>query len=195
MTAILYPVARTAEAALHAPAGFAEREREAGRVAGGGVSFVTEAVGPAFATREAALDAYGGREEDERPGRIVLAMEQRWCQLRPVSAGPGAKPKPRAAVRPAFRDGRRWPAPEPAGAPPTLWRLSVSYWRMGEAAAVMDAPARGLRRDQAAREIDSPALSALARQPLRPAKPQQPLDIGLFEVRLPEAPEIIVPDD
>ena len=33
------------------------------------------------------------------------------------------------------------------------------------------------------------------RQPLQPFKPQQPLDIGLFETRLPESPHIIVPDE
>jgi len=31
--------------------------------------FVTEAVGPAFASREEALDAYAGRLDDERPGK------------------------------------------------------------------------------------------------------------------------------
>ena len=39
------------------------------------------------------------------------------------------------------------------------------------------------------------AKQAIAHQPLRPVKPQQPLDIGLFEVRLPESPDIVVPDE
>ena len=39
------------------------------------------------------------------------------------------------------------------------------------------------------------ALHALSRQPLQPVKPQQPLDVGLFEYRLPEAPEIVIPDE
>jgi hypothetical protein len=30
---------------------------------------------------------------------------------------------------------------------------------------------------------------------MRAVQPQQPLDIGLFEFRLPEAPDIIVPDE
>lgn len=202
MTAILYPVAASADAALHAPTGFAEREREAGRVAAGAVSFATEAVGPAFPNREAALDAYAGRVDDERPGRVAQAMDQRWCQLRPVSADEGVKPKrsgkpgPGATiVRPDFRDGRRWPVREPASVTSTLWRLSVSYWRILEAPAVADTPARALRRDLAGRDIDAPALNALARQPLRAAKPQQPLDIGLFEVRMPESPDLIMPDE
>lgn len=36
--------------------------------------------------------------------------------------------------------------------------------------------------------MDTDALRALTCQPLRAVKPQQPLDIGLFETRLPEAP-------
>jgi hypothetical protein len=35
----------------------------------------------------------------------------------------------------------------------------------------------------------------MAQAPLRPIEPQQPLDIGLFETRLPEAPHIVVPDE
>ena len=35
----------------------------------------------------------------------------------------------------------------------------------------------------------------MARQPLRPVEPQQPLDIGLFEVRPPDAPHIVMPDE
>jgi hypothetical protein len=35
----------------------------------------------------------------------------------------------------------------------------------------------------------------MTRAPLKPTKPQQPLDIGLFETRLPEAPHIVVPDE
>lgn len=183
---ILYPVAETAEAALHAPRGFAAREREAGQLAGREVEFVTEAVGPAFATREAAVEAYAGRGEGEP-----------WRQLRAVSVPPGAKPRPRAPVKPVFRDGRRWPSPEAQASERTLWRLSVSFWRIAKAGtAGIDTPARRLRRDAAAgRALDPEALEALARQPLRAHAPQHALDIGLFEVRLPEDPSIIVPDE
>jgi hypothetical protein len=38
-------------------------------------------------------------------------------------------------------------------------------------------------------------VRAIARAPLRPVKPQQPLDIGLFETRPPEAPHIVMPDE
>ncbi len=83
---LLYPVAETAQAALDSPLGFAVREREAQRLADATVTFTTEMVGPAFASEEAALDAYAGRLDDERPGRRVqVAPEARWCALRPVA--------------------------------------------------------------------------------------------------------------
>ena len=55
MTAILYPVAANAELALSRPLGRAARESEARRRAGEAVVFATDPVGPAFATRAAAL--------------------------------------------------------------------------------------------------------------------------------------------
>jgi hypothetical protein len=76
-----------------------------------------------------------------------------------------------------------------------VWRLSVSYWRIcGEEEAPAET-ARSLRRRPEARDLDPRTLSALSRQPLRPMKPQQALDIGLFEVRAPEAPHILIPDE
>ena len=59
MTAILYPVAANAEQAMAAPLGRAAREREALGVAEAAVIFTTDPTGPAFATREAASEAYG----------------------------------------------------------------------------------------------------------------------------------------
>ena len=105
--AILYPVAATADAALHSPLGFAAREREAEFTAKADVEFITQAVGPAFTTREAALDAYAGKVDDERPGRISVALEARWCELRAVSTPLGVKPRLRAPLQPEHRDGRR----------------------------------------------------------------------------------------
>ncbi len=196
---ILYPVAETPEAALHAPRGHAARAREAERVAGCAVRFVTEAVGPAFSSRDAALDAYAGRVDDDRPGRASPPPEGRWVQLRPVSAAPGVKPRPRPTVKPVNREGRRWPSPPSQTGdeePPTLWRLSVSYWRVEQAAVVPpQAAARKLRRDAAAKDLDAAVLDALARQPLRPLRPQRALDIGLFEYRPPDAPDLIIPDE
>jgi hypothetical protein len=194
---ILYPIAETPEAALHAPCGHAARAREAGRLAGGQVEFVTDVVGPAFATREAALDAYAGRVEDDRPGRSIVPIEARYCQLRPVSVAPGIKPKPKPPVKPAFRDGRRWPAPpEPSDRTETLWRLSISYWRIRQAeSAAPEIAARKLRRDPLGKDLEGAVLDALARQPLRPVRPQRALDIGLFEFRPPDDPSLIIPDE
>jgi hypothetical protein len=193
---VLYPVADTAEAALHAPKGFAARERTARDLAGGEVAFVTETVGPAFETEVAALDAYAGRLDDERPShRLQVSPEARWCSLRPVAA-PGAR-RTRKAIAPTNQGGRRWPAPDPK-AGRALWRLSVSYWRIGGAEAGLPQPtdaARKLRRSAEGEGLDANALQSLARQPLQAMRPQQPLDIGLFETRPPEAPHIIMPDE
>lgn len=193
---ILYPVAANAEAALARPAGRAAREREAVALAGAPVSFVTEATGPAFATRDAALDAFAGKLDDPRPGHgVLVAPEDRYCVI--AERIEGAVPAP---VEPAFVRGRRWPKP-PARTPRTCFRLIVSYWRIGEAAAAEPEPtsaadqARAIRRKSEAAQLNAAELRALARQPLRPVKPQQPLDVGLFEVRAPEAPHILIPDE
>ena len=177
MTLLAYPVAANADAALSAPLGRAVREREARDLAGGAVRFVTELVGPAFATRAAAEAAYAGRlGEGARLSERVAAK---------------AVPKP---ARPINRDGRRWPAP-PAEAPATVWRLELSYWKAGDEAEPPVDQARTLRRRATAAELNAERLAALRRQPLRPTRPQQPLDIGLFEARLPEAPHIVVADE
>lgn len=191
MTLILYPVADNADAALTAPHGRAAREREAVKILKADVVFETQLAGPGFATREAALDAYAGKVEDDRPGRVFTpAAEDRWLRLVEVVA-PDERRAP-APVRPAYRDGRRWPEPPPA--PRTVWRLSVSYWRPAAAGQPLDGPQARLARRKA-QDLDPDALRALTRQPLRPVKPQQGLDIGLFEARLPENPDIIVPDE
>ncbi|MDP3660242.1 hypothetical protein [Phenylobacterium sp.] len=188
MTAILYPVAANGEAALAAPRGRAARESQARSLAGRDVAFVSEAVGPAFATREAALGAYAPRLEDATPG---LAAEDRFCRLAETVAP--AQRAELAPVSPANSDGRRWPAARPA--PRTVWRLQVSYWRIA-GDRVAEAPqARRARRSGEASALPPETLRAMADQPLRPFKPQQALDIGLFEVRLPEAPHIVVPDE
>jgi hypothetical protein len=190
MSAILYPVAASADEALSRPRARAAREREAARAAGEAVVFATELAGPAFASREAALSAYQGKVEDERSG-FTPAPEDRFCRLvEQAAAAPGEAPL--GPIAPAMKDGRRWPAPPPA--PRTVWRISVGYWRMASAERPLDAPqARELRR--AGKPVDAQTLRAIARQPLRAVKPQQPLDIGLFETRLPENPSIVVPDE
>lgn len=195
MTAILYPVAPNADAALARPAGRAAREREALALAGEAVAFTTEPTGPAFATREAALDAYVGKVDDDRPGRAhTVPAEDRFCRLVETAIA-GSRGRATTPVSPTFEGGRRWPAPA-AEPPRTAWRLSVAYWRIATAERPIEAPqARQARRRGTARELDTETLRAMSRQPLRPVEPQQPLDIGLFERRLPESPHIIVPDE
>lgn len=196
MSAILYPVAPDAEAALAAPLGRAAREREARGLAGGQtVSFITRPVGPDFASREAALDAYVGKVEDDRPGRLVsLPPEDRFCRLAELAVQVGGRRPTPPPARPVLKDGRRWPA-APAAPVATVWRLQVSFWKVGAGAeASLDGPqARKVRR--AGAEADRDTLNALARQPLRALRPQQPLDIGLFEMRPPEAPHTVIADE
>jgi hypothetical protein len=191
MTAVRYPVAKTAEAALSGPVGRAARMSEAEALAGGAVDFVSEAAGPAFPSREALLEAYAGRLDDENTGASV-APEDRYLNMVEL-ADEKTAPQP---VRPVYRAGRRWP--KPRAAPQTLWRLSVRYWRIGEPAAPLlsppATPAEAARRAQA-QPLDAKALRERIQQPLRPVKPQQPLDIGLFEVRPPDAPHIVMPDE
>lgn len=177
MTAILYPVAANAELAMAGPLGRAAREREALAVAGEAVVFTTDPVGPAFATQAAAQDAYAG------------PLSEAWARIAEQIL-PGQK-VPHA--EPTFADGRRWP--EPTQTPPrTAWRLMVSYWRISTAERPIEAPqARAARRARQA--LDAETVHAMARQPLRPIEPQQPLDIGLFEVRPPDAPHIVMPDE
>lgn len=196
MNAVLYPVARNAEAALNAPLGRAARAREAQSRAKAEVVFVTEETGPGFASREAALDAWKGRLDDDRPSaRTVLAVEDRYCALREVLAVEGKRRPVVAAVKPAMKNGRRWPEPPPK--PATVWRLSVSYWKLVETEEDRPAgQARAVRRDpEAAEKLDARALRRVAETPLRAFRPQQPLDIGLFEFRPPEAPDRVMPDE
>jgi hypothetical protein len=194
---VLYPVAANAETALSAPLGRAAREREALGLAaatpGREVRFVVEMVGPAFESREAALDACQGRVDDVRPGSSAVAPEDRFLTVREVLAPvKGRRPRVEPA-KPVFKNGRRWP--KPATELKTCWRVSISYWKVVEAPASALAPARKTRRDESARGLGRDALEALTRQPLAPIAPQRPLDIGLFEVRAPENPGLVLPDE
>ena len=183
MAAILYPVAANAELALSQPRARAARASDAERLAGEAVVFTTDAVGPAFASEAAALAAYGERvEAPDAADRFCRLAEQFLPQ----------KGRSFAPVEPTNEDGHRWPKPGPA--PRTAWRLMVSYWRIATAERPIEAPqARKARR--AKQTLAPETLRAIARQPLRPVEPQQPLDIGLFETRLPENPSIVVPDE
>ncbi len=193
MSAVRYPIAANPDAALHKPIGRAARESEAQAAAGVSVEFVTEPAGPAFPTREAALDAYAGRIDEDRPGRPSVAPEDRFCELREVMVKVRGRMPRTGQAKPVFAGGRRWP--EPPAPPATVWRLSVSYWRTVDAARHAELEQARKARKREGAELDREALRALARQPLQPVKPQQPLDVGLFEFRPPEAPHILMPDE
>ena len=183
MNAILYPVAPNAEAALSAAMGTAAREREAKEMAGRDVEFISEDVGPAFETPEAAEAALG------------KYLEGGAARLREVVAKVKGRTPVIAPVRPVYEGGHRWPRAE-APLTKTVWRLSVSYWRIVDPARFAELEqARKARKAAAGEQLGRDALRALARQPLQPVKPQQPLDVGLFEYRLPEAPDIVIPDE
>lgn len=193
MTAILYPVAANADEALAKPLGRAARARDAEGFAGE-VEFCAEDVGPAFPSREAALDAFAGRLEDDRPGRAVsLPPEERYLTLRQVAVRQGGRIPVRPPVQPSFENGRRWPAGGP-GAVPVAWRLSISYWRIVQPETA-PGQARLARKKAAGPLLSAQALRAMAREPLRPVKPQQPLDVGLFETQLPEDPNRLIADE
>ena len=172
VSAIRYPIAANAADALKAPSGRAAREREAERLVGEPVAFVREFTGPVFRgedeARAACLVHIDGRGSS-------LAPEDRFCELKAVVQ--------RSRV--------------PFAPPHTAWRLSVAYWRIGPAPtpAAQAEQARKARRQKTGAVPDGETLEALANQPLLPIKPQRALDIGLFEVRLPESPHIIVPDE
>jgi hypothetical protein len=159
------------------PLGRAAREREAEGVAGEAVHFVREFTGPVFKTEAAALDAYAGRVDDERPGqRRMIPSPDRFCELKPIAE--------RGMI--------------PFSGKHTAWRLSVAYWRTASGDALrppMEQARKTRRNRQAAETLDTRDLIALTDQPLQPLHPQKALDIGLFEVRLPENPAIIVPDE
>ncbi len=172
VSAIAYPIAANADAALNAPLGRALRESQARALGGGEAVFARELTGPAFDSRAEALAAYAGRLDDPE-ARVTVAPEDRYCDLQAVVAMDGG---PRALR--------------------TVWRLQVGYWRTGPAseAARVD-QARRARRGARGPQLDNQAVNALAREPLRPLRPQQPLDIGLFETPRPEAPDRLIPDE
>ena len=187
---VRFPVAVNAEAALEAPSGRAVREREALALAAGmQVEFVRELVGPLFATREAAEAAWP--DVIDRPGAAAVQPEDRFCELMEVLE-PDARRGGQA--EPVFEAGSRWP--KPRRLLKTQWRLQVGYWKILDPAAEPALPqARAARKTQEGEALDAKALRAMARQKLAPMKPQQPLDIGLFEYSPPEAPHLTIPDE
>ena len=187
MSLVRYPVAANAQIALSAPLGLAERASDAARLAIAPVDFVSEAVGDAFETREAAFAVW----------RSALEANAEWCVLRETVAPVAGKPQVLMPVQPSHRDGRRWPTPPPP--PKTVWRLNVTYWRLAAPSEPATSEpldqARKARRDPRAEQLNVAALRALAEQPLRAQRLQKGLDIGLFEIQAPEDPSRLIADE
>ncbi|MGA9659078.1 MAG: hypothetical protein WBQ60_08275 [Asticcacaulis sp.] len=197
-----YPIAIDAHEALSllrsGAARRAVREKEAEQAAGSRTALVTQSVGPLFDTREAALSAYAGLIEDDRPDRaFVPADSDRVCKLvcRPKEE---AKRKTKH-LKPEFAHGTRWPKPKTPAE--TVWQLSISYWKIltkAQAKAAGLPPvgqARHLRKKATGKDLTPAEISALSQGPLMAARPQKPLDIGLFDFPLPENPSIIIADE
>lgn len=188
---VRYPIASSAEAALTKPLGRAVREREARETAGEEVEFVRELAGSPFETREAAVQMYVGLVDEE--GLRPVPPEDRFCELVEVIASEGRR-RVGDQAEPVCRDGHRWPKPKRTLK--TAYRLSVGYWRPVSARPpVPVAQARSARKREESRRLTAAELRAIASQPLQPVKPQQALDIGLFEVFAPGQPHILMPDE
>ena len=187
-----YPIANTAEEALKAPQGRAMREREAAGLAGHDVAFAREYAGPTFATRAAAEAAYAGHIDAEGGSRVP--PEDRYCELIEVIEAEPKRTSGGGQAEPTNEAGQRWPKPKRLLK--TVWRLSIGYWKIVDRSAEPALrQAREARRSEESEALDAAQLRAMARQPLTPVKPQQPLDIGLFEMVPPEAPHLTIPDE
>jgi hypothetical protein len=188
---VRFPIADTADAALTAPRGRAVREREARDLIGEEVEFVRELAGPPFEDRQAAVQLYAGLIDEA--GLRAVAPEDRYCELVEIIAEEGRR-RIGDQAEPVFKDGRRWPKPRRLLR--TAYRLSVGFWRPLSARPAMPIDqARSARKREQSRELNAQELRAMASQPLQPVKPQQALDIGLFEMAAPEAPHILIPDE
>jgi hypothetical protein len=75
MSLVRYPIGDSPQVALSAPLGAAERASDAAHLAGGAVEFVSESLGAAFETRDAALEACVRSSIRIRPG---AACARRW---------------------------------------------------------------------------------------------------------------------
>jgi len=188
---VRYPIAKGPQEALTSPLGRAVRQREAAALAGADVEFVREPSGPPFATRGAAEAAFAGLVDAE--GAPQVAPEDRYCELIEMAAPVSGRPPRAGQAEPDFKAGRRWPRPKRMLQ--TQWRLTVAYWRPIDPARNPVAAPQARAARKSAERLDPAALRAMAEQPLQPVKPQQPLAIGLFEVRPPDAPHIVMPDE
>jgi hypothetical protein len=124
------------------------------------------------------------------------AAGDRFCTLTCRIRDPKRGRKP---VQPVFTEGERWPRMQKAS--PSVWQLSLSYWKImtvaqAKAAGLPPAgQARHLRKRANGRDLTPEEIMALSLSPLTAARPQKALDFGLFDFPLPENPAIIIADE
>lgn len=182
MTLTLYPIATDVDTALKAGVKVAARESEAQKLASAHVVFASEWVGPAYDSRDAALDAWAGRVEDDREGHgFSPAPEARFCKL---------------ICRPASLGAKDRKSREKTG---TVWQLSVSYWKIMAAPQASARPAkeqaRKVRKSAKAKALTPEEVRELAQAPLMPYRLQKGLDFGLFDYIPPDNPNIVIADE
>lgn len=189
MSLPLYPIAQDGHDALAqlraGTAQHAAREKEAETLAGHRVAFVSQSLGPLYESLDEAKAAFKGLAEDEQVCKFV-------CRLKTTT---GAR---RKTEQPVFEDGVRWPK---AAAPrPSVWQLSVSYWKILAStrptpAAPGSEPARKLRKTAKGQALTPEQLRALIETPMTAMRPQKSLDFGLFDFIPPDQPDIIIADE
>lgn len=189
MSLPLYPVAvdgHTALAQLRQGEGQrVAREKDAEKAAGQRVDFVTQSIGPLFASEDEASKAYASVLDDSRVCTLTCRIKSQF-------------PAKRASAEPVLEAGVRWPkAPAPVD---SVWQLSISYWKPAPAsrAAKGEAPngqARRLRKTTKGQELTREQILALMDAPMTAARPQKALDFGLFDFIPPDNPDIVIADE
>ncbi len=184
-----YPIATDGHAALaqlrQGDDKRAAREREAETLAGHRVAFVTQSIGPLYASEDEARAVYAALLDDSRV--CVLT-----CRVKTASA------KKRAAEQPVLDEGSRWPkAKQPLE---SVWQLSVSYWKIlsetrQAGANAPNGQARKLRKTVRGYDLTPEQILALTETPLTAARPQKALDFGLFDFIPPDNPGIVIADE
>ncbi len=189
MSLPLFPIAQDGHDALaQLRAGTAQRaarEKEAEARAGHRVAFVSQSLGPLYESLEEARNAFKGLVEEEQVCKFV-------CRLKATT---GAR---RKNEQPVFEDGVRWPkvtAPRPS-----VWQLSVSYWKIlptnrSVPAAAGGEQARKLRKTAKGQDLTPEQIQALIETPMTAFRPQKSLDFGLFDFIPPDQPDIIIADE